>query len=885
MSDAHIHAVRLRTEYLENPIGIDEALPRLSWWVQDARDGARQSGYRVRAATTREALSHPDLADTGKVESDQQVHVELPKLSAKSRQRVWWDVQLWDEQGRAGRVSEPAFFEWGLLDRNEWKAQYVATSLEGTGRHSPAVPLLRREFELPREVTQARLYVTALGLHEVHINGRKASEDWLRPGWTEYRTRLAYQTYDVTALLRRGGNVIGAMLGDGWWCGHVGPLERGMLYGPRPALLAQLEVTCSDGSRHLVCSDETWRWQEGPILGSDMLAGEEYDARKEQQGWSEAGFDASHWRAVRVEAWHEARLVASPAPPVRVVRELEPVADPVPAPGEWGQAVRVYDFGQNLPGVVRLRVRGPRGCTIRLRYAEVVKPKGGVDVSNLRSARATDVYTLRGDPQGEVFTPRFTWHGFRYVELSVQNEWFKETPLRPALQPLDRNSVTALVLMSDLPQTGQFETDHALLNQLQSNIQWGQRGNFLEVPTDCPQRDERLGWTGDAQVFAPTAAFNMDVAAFFTKWMRDIDDAQLPDGGVPSVAPNLLGDYDSGPGWSDARVVIPWAMYQAYADRRMLERHYPSMRRWMQHHIDSAKDGLRCYEGCHYWRGYGDWLALDGDGIDAMRNATPKDLIGTAYYAYALGIMIDVAQALGHHEDLALFRTRREEAAAAFRHHYFNAKGRCVIASQTSYLMALGFDLLPESMREEAMMRLVGLLKDRGNHLSTGFLGTPLLCPVLTKMGRLDLAYELLLKTDYPSWLYPVKLGATTMWERWNSWDLQKGFVEVGMNSLNHYAYGAVGQWMVQTVGGLSPLEVGYKRVLFQPRPGGGLHRASVRFDSIHGPISSEWRIAEGRLALSLHLPANVTGRAVLPDGSSHDLSAGERTLSCEFRL
>ena len=876
-----IRAVRLRCEYLENPLGLHEPKPRLSWWVEDGRPGAVQTAYRLRLSSSADKLVRPDVWDSGRVASTSQNQIEPELPSIASRQRVYWDVELWDKDGKSGQPSEAAWFEYGLLHRSDWIGSFVMSPLFGSGRSSVGVPLLRKEFLLPAAIRHARLYITALGLYDAQINGKPVTRDLFRPGWTDYRKRLQYQVYDVAALLRPGPNAIGAMLGDGWYCGRVAHLDRAMLYGDRPQLLAQLEIKCEDGSHHTICTDNTWKWAAGPIDSSDLLGGEEYDARKEISGWAHPGLDDKLWQSVSPASLTEAALVPSVSEPVRQVMELQSVADPTYLHYEWGRRHVIYDFGQNFSGNVRLNVRGPRGCTIQLRYAEVLQPNGRLDVSNLRSARATDYYTLRGDEAGETWQPRFTFHGFRYAEISFAESWLTATSNRPALDRPVRSSLTGLVLMSDTPVAGAFETDHALLNKLQSNIVWGQRGNFMEVPTDCPQRDERLGWTGDAQIFAPTAAFNMEVAAFFTKWMLDMDDAQQADGGIPEVIPPLFVSHDAGPGWSDARVVIPLAMYRHYGDKRMLERHYPSMKRWIQHHIDSAKNGLRCLPEMKQWQGFGDWLALDGNGIDPFKNATPKELIATAYYAYALDLIRQIAEILGHSQDATIFTDKRREAADAFATHFFTSTGKSVAASQTSYLMALAFDLLPESIRPTAFANLIELIRERNDHLSTGFLGTPLLCPVLTRFGRLDLAYKLLMQTTYPSWLYPVTIGATTMWERWNSWHPDKGFVDTTMNSLNHYAYGAVGEWMYGQIAGIHPLEPGYKSVLIAPKPGGGISRACGSTDTPYGRVSSSWELREGRLQLTVVLPANVSGKAILPDYSQHPLQSGTQTLSC----
>ncbi|HEV8246488.1 MAG TPA: family 78 glycoside hydrolase catalytic domain, partial [Polyangiaceae bacterium] len=736
---SRIQATRLRTEYLDNPLGIGVSSPRLFWWVDDPRPGARQRAYRIRAATSQERLATPDIWDSGKIESKQQAQLVLGGKPLESRQRVSWDVALWDADDDAGPVSQPACFELGLLERSDWSAQFIATPLEGTGQVGAPSPMLRKAFELPGKIASARLYITALGLYEASLNGRRVGDLWLRPGWTDYHKRLNYQTYDVTSLLEPGTNAIGAMLGDGWYCGRVAALDRAMVWGTRPALLAQLEVTLSDGSILRVVTDESWRWQVGPVLNSDLIHGEEYDARREVQGWDLASFDDASWQPVSVEKFPEIVLEPSMAPPVRALQEIAPIADPKPTPAGWERQAVTFDFGQNLTGVLRLRVRGPAGQTLVIRHAEALKADGSIDVSNLRSARAIDHYTLRGDPAGETFVPRFTLHGFRYAEISTSNR----TPDGKDGAKLTRDSATAVVLASDTADTGSFECDHALVNKLQSNIRWGMRGNFIEVPTDCPQRDERLGWTGDTQVFAPTAAFNADVAGFYSKWMRDLADAQLVSGAVPAVVPKPgeRWNWDGEAGWADATVVVPWATYLAYGDGRILEQSYGAMRRWIAYLTETSRDGIRGYVGRTGHNGFGDWLALDGPGSNPGQSATPKDFIATAHYAESLRIISNVARVLGHATEADAYAEQRQAVVLAFNREFVTAAGRLAAPSQTAHLLALAFDLLPERFRPAAVEQLVQLIREREWHLTTGFLGTPLLCPVLTRFGRADVAY------------------------------------------------------------------------------------------------------------------------------------------------
>ena len=883
MIQSPIRALRLRTEYQTAPLVIGSTTPRLYWHIDDPRPGARQTAYRVRAASSKERLDkgEANLWDSGRVESDEQSQIVYAGAPLKSRQRVWWDVQLWDASKNAGRPSDPAWFEIGLLERSDWNAQFVASPLVGTGQVGAPSPMMRKAFEVKGTVASARLYVTALGLYEASINGQRVGDAWYRPGWTDYSKRLNYQTYDVTEQIKTGTNVIGAVLGDGWYAGRVAGIDRALIYGDHPALLAQLEITLTDGSTVCIGTDDTWRWQTGPILNNDLIHGQEYDARLERAGWDTPTVDDSSWANVSVEPFYAGLMEPSMAPPVRALQEVAPVGEPKRMSVGWGRNGYVYDFGQNLTGVVKLHVRGEAGCTLVIRHAEALKPDGSIDVSNLRTARAVDHYTLRGDPAGETFTPQFTLHGFRYAEVGVNELWQDAKRERP----LVIEGIAAVVVASDTPDTGSFECDHPLINQLQSNIRWGMRGNFIEVPTDCPQRDERLGWTGDTQVFASTAAFNADVAGFYTKWMRDLADAQVANGAVPCIVPKAgpNWDWDGGAGWADATVVVPWATYQAFGDRRILEESYPAMRRWITYLTETSKDGILAAEGTHGHRGFGDWLALDGPGNDPGQSATPKDFIATAHFAEALRTISKVATALGREKDATGYLKQRDEVIAAFNREFVTDAGRLTAPSQTGHLLALAFDLLPESIRPAVVDNLVRLIKDRGWHLTTGFLGTPLLCPVLTRFGRADVAYKLLLQETYPGWLYPITIGATTMWERWNSWHPSTGFVETSMNSLNHYAYGAVGKWLYASVAGLDfdPSEPAYRRVVIKPVPGKGINRAAASLETVRGRVATAWTIEGERFQLQVQLPPNTTGVVTLPDGSAHEITAGEHRFEC----
>ncbi len=843
-----------RCEYRENPLGIDAPWLRLSWQLLSDRRGTRQTAYRIRVASSEAALADDTrlLWDSGRVETDQSVHVEYAGPRLTSGQCVYWKVIVWDDVGNQAE-STPAWWEMGLLDRADWSGQWIGAPFVGGTRTTSPAPHLRKEFALAKPVATARLYVTALGVYECYLNGAHVSGDVLTPGWTDYTKRVQYQVYDVTAVLRLGPNALGAILGDGWAVGHVAWSGR-QRYVDRPRLLAQLVITHEDGSTETISTDSTWKVSAGPILESDMLMGESYDARRELPGWDVPGYDDAHWWSAEVFADIGAARVATNGPRVRRHEELQPVE--VREIPDFVNPRWVFDLGQNMVGWVRLRVSSPVGTTVTLRYAEALNPDGTLYTASLRTARNTDHYTLRGDGE-EVWEPRFTFHGFRYVELSGF----------PGCPTLD--TLAGVVILSDTPMTGTFECSDPLINQLQHNIVWGQKGNFVDVPTDCPQRDERLGWTGDAQVFIRTAAFNMDVAGFFTKWTRDLEDAQSAEGAYPAVAPNpsTWPINDGGPAWADAGVICPWTIYLCYGDTRLLEERYESMRRFIGFLINTSRDGLRCYAEYAGWRGFGDWLALDGS--DGREGATSKELIGTAFFAYSAQLLAQIAQVLGKHEDAERYHALADEVRDAFRKRFVAPDGKITGGTQTSYVLALHFDLLPAELRPLAAAELARDIERRGNHLSTGFVGTPYINWALSEAGLLDTAYALLKQTTWPSWLYSVTQGATTIWERWDGWTHDKGFQDPGMNSFNHYAYGAIGAWLYAVVGGidLDPERPGYKHIVMRPLPGGDLTSARVELRSVYGLIRSAWTLdaERGTFDWRIMIPANTTATVHVP--------------------
>jgi len=857
----------LRCEYKHNPLGIDAMPPRLSWRLEDARRGARQTAYHVLVASSSARLKagHGDLWDSGMVAADATTQIVYAGTPLAARQRAWWAVRVEDADKKATAWSAPAFFEMGLLDRRDWQATWIGSALVGGRWTTIPCPFLRKEFSVTRRVAAARLYVTALGLHECSLNGAPVSDDVFAPGWTDYRKRIQYQVHDVTRLIKRGRNALGAILGDGWYCGHVEWRGR-QCWGDRPRLLAQLELVFADGTRQTVVSDDSWTCGFGPLLESDMLMGESYDARLELPGWDKPGFAAPCWQPVCTFADPDVPLVAMPGTAVKRTQELVPVAPPQKDTRQWGTVKWVFDLGQNMTGRIRLAIKGERGTTVTLRHAETLNPDGTLYTANLRSARATDHYTLKGGAT-EVYEPHFTFHGFRYVEIAGL----------PPEMTLTRDAVTGIVLHSAMDFTGNFTCSAPLVNQLYKNIVWGHRGNFVDVPSDCPQRDERLGWTGDAQVFIRTATFNADVAPFFTKWQADMADAQSPGGAIPPTAPstNCVGMEDGGPAWADAFIICPWTLYLCYGDTRILARNYPAIRRFVASLLEQSHQFIRCHPKVDGWHGFGDWLSINAE--------TPKDLIGTAFLAHSLDLLARIAGVLGKKTDAQKYRALHTRVRAAFVKKYFTPEGMVAAHTQTACVLALHFDLLPPELRRTALDALVADIQKRGLHLSTGFVGSPYLPQVLSDGGRADIAYQLLFQTGWPSWLYAVTQGATTIWERWDGWTHDKGFQDAGMNSFNHYAYGAVGDWLFRRVAGIDtdPAAPGYKHLIMRPCiERGGLTHATARYRAVTGTIRSAWRVRGTALTWTVTIPPNTSATLHIPAAHGARITEGDRALA-----
>lgn len=693
-------------------------------------------------------------------------------------------------------------------------------------------PLLRKRFSVGTSVERAVVQVTALGICEVSLNGKRIGESHLLPGWTDYRKRVYIHSFEVTDLLLAGENVLGAMLAPGWFAGWFGPFEDKGYYGEHPLFSCNLEIAYADGVRESVCTDASWKGADGPILSADLLMGETYDARKEILGWNEPDFDAAAWQPVRLALPSEPlpeRIECYPGKPVKTIAQLPALRQTEPTPG-----VHIFDLGQNMVGVVTLKIDAPAGTEVVLRHGEMLNADGTLYTENLRKAQATDRYIAKGGGE-EVWTPRFTFHGFRYVELSGL----------PHVPKLD--AVTGQVWMSALAETGTFECSDEKVNQLFRNIQWGFRGNYLEVPTDCPQRDERLGWTGDTQMFIRSASYLADIRPFYKKWLVDLHDAQADDGGYPDVAPWMGRLGYARAGWADAGIICPCVLWQAYGDLDFVRPWWPQMKKYMQ---------LICAEGNVHngpkAESYGDWLHMDAE--------TPVPLIGLAYRAYDAQLMAAMATALGVRDDAERFEAEAANSRALFRDGLF-VGDEVGVRTQTACALAIAMELLSGADLERAQVCLVECLNAREGYLSTGFVGTGYLCPALTKMGRADLAIQLLLNEAYPSWLYSVNSGATTIWERWNSWTKEGGFGDVGMNSFNHYAFGSVCEWMFESLVGMKPGSPGFERVVVEPCLTDRFDFVAASYQSIHGQIRVRWERAENGFNVELETPVEADVR------------------------
>ena len=821
----------LTVEYKTAPLGMDEAHPRFSWKLQSDRMNTRQSAYQIKVTDGK------DVWDTGRVESDQSILISYTGPAFSPRTEYQWDVTVWTGEGESASAS--ARFETGLLSGRAFQdcAKWIT---HGLAREETACPVFSKSFKVEKALKKARLYATACGLYEAEINGEKVDDTYFAPGWTSYHKRLQYQTYAVDGL-RPGENELRFTLGEGWYKSPLGFLPTPDLYGDTTALLAVLILTYEDGTEETIGTDESWLVSVGSIRFSQIYDGETQDTALKTQTIGSAKLFSSPFDP----------LVAQENEPVRCLMRLPASRDFIAPNGE-----RLFDFAQNLTGWAEVKVQGRPGQKIILRHGEMLDENGNFYTGNLSFAKATDTYILNG--QYQILRPHFTFHGFRFICLE-------------GLEENQEIEITACHLSTDLKAAGSFSCSDSRVNRLQQNILWSQRDNFLDVPIDCPQRSERLGWTGDATAFTPTAVFHQNVMPFMRKWLRDLAADQDAETGMAQVVPDILSQ---GPGgsvqngsayWGDAATAIPWTLYETYGDRQVLEAQYPSMKTWVDYIIRQCGENGLWQTGFQY----GDWLGLDSESNklnDERKGATDDYFVANACYLWSLKIMQDTARVLGYEEDAACYGNLREKTLSAFRKEYVTETGRLVSETQTALTLALYFNLVEDRHRPGIANRLEQNITAHKTHLTTGFIGTPYLCLALSDCGKHAVAGKLLLQEESPGWLYEVKMGATTIWERWNSILPDGSFNPLNMNSLNHYAFGYVANWLYTRLCGLRLIEPGYKKFAVAPQFIQGITWTELSYDSVYGEIKTAWRCENGRITVDLTVPVGTEALLTLPE-------------------
>lgn len=820
-----------RTEYRENPIGLTEKAPRFSWKIESDEKDTVQTSYEIKVTDENGKL----VWDSGKKVSDQSVLILYEGEALADETFYTVEVTVADNHGNV--ESMEGSFETGIFDNTVFKAKMITSDFP---EEETACLVFGKTFAIDKKVKKARLYATAHGVYEVTLNGQTVGDYRMAPGWTSYHNRLQYQIYDVTEQLVEE-NKIAITVGNGWYKGILGFYCQPNQYGTQAGAFAELHVEYEDGSKEVIATDETWAVKTGEIRYSEIYMGEtiDTDAPEIKEG------------KVVVKEFDKAVLTAQENEPVRITEKIVGKELIVTPKGE-----KLVDFGQIVTGVVEVHAKGEKGQKIVIRHAEVLDKDGNFYPETLRQAKSIDTFICNGEEQ--IFRPHFTFHGFRYISVDGMEEFTAD-------------QFFACVTHSDIEKTGDFHCSNKKVNQLQSNITWSQRDNFLDIPTDCPQRDERLGWTGDAQVFSWTAAFNRNTALFYKKWMRDVAAESSLEKGVPHVVPDILDSYSSS-AWSDVAVIVPWVVYQIYGDKGILEENWKCMHEW----VDYIKNN--CGENGLWQSGfqYGDWLALDKEESADRTGATDKYMIANAYYLYVTELVKKTAEVLGKDEEAKKYAELYETTLDAFRREYYTETGRIVSETQTGAIISLYFNLAREKDRKRILNTLLTNIGNHKNHLATGFVGTPYICHTLSENGAHEMAATLFMKEDYPSWLYAVNMGATTIWERWNSIKPDGTFDESGMNSLNHYAYGSVGDWMYRKVAGLSQLEPGYKRFQVKPMFVKGIEEWGTEFESVYGKIVANTSCKAGKIHVHVEVPANTTAVIVLPEKEEvHEVGSG----------
>ncbi|SOE23194.1 alpha-L-rhamnosidase [Spirosomataceae bacterium TFI 002] len=872
-SNNGIKVDKLTVNYFENPLGIDDPKPSISWTMVSSSKNKEQSAYQIKVASLESSLDGDKelLWDSGKINSGQNSQILYNGIKLQSRQQCFFKIKVWDEKDVASEWSKVSSWTMGFLESTDWQAKWIGYKTIDKNKtdtlHLPPAPYLRKSFSVKSSIKRATLYVTALGVFEMSLNGKRIGEDLLAPGWSNYNKRIYYKTYDVSNDITKGDNTLGAILGDGWYAGYVGPKvlskpRNRELYGLNPGLLTQLEIEFENGEKEIIVSDETWKGSEGPLFYADLLMGTGYNANLELTNWNTPDYDDQGWDSVYIHEGTAGILQAYPGNSIQTYAELEPTEITEPIKGTY-----IFNMGQNFAGHARLQVTGNKNDTIVLRFGERLHDDGKLMTENLRFARATDTYILKGEGT-EIWEPKFTYHGFQYVEVTG----LKNKP--------DNFTITGIPFGSSIPFESSFISSDEVLNKMYQNVLWTQHSNFMEVPTDSPQRDERLGWLGDVQIFSKSALYNANIGAFNKKWFADIRDAQYDFGAYAVFAPQpypKLVWYS--PGWMEAGVMVPYNTYKFYGDTKLVEDHYESMTRFMDYHIEKSKQ--RKFYAENSWTeinpkgGFGDWLSMTDKHL-------AHDIMASMYYQYALKIMAEMSAAIGNQEKADYYQGTYKTSVAAFIEHYIDESGKFKIDetiygdgkgyfegekgftghTQSAYATAIYFDILPAELKEKAGKHLVNLLAENNNLPSSGILGIRQLLPALSSIGRSDLAYEILLKKDYPSWGFQIKNGATTIWERWNSYTPEKGYngeMNAEMNSFNHYAFGAFSQFLFSDIAGIDTEGAGFNNIIIKPRLGNkSLTSARGEYGSINGKIASSWSIKDDAFLLEVEIPVNT---------------------------
>jgi alpha-L-rhamnosidase len=857
----------LKTEYHTNPEGIDVMNPRFGWILKGEGRNRLQSAYQIMVSLSPNEFDSTQniVWDSGKIASNQTSQIAYAGKALQSNTSYYWKVRIWDETGTASQWSTMAYWSMGLLKYADWKGRFVGLDVgyDKTDLYDslylPPARYIRKSFNINKKVKRAKAYTTALGLYELRLNGSKKGDSYFLPGWTDYNKRLYYQTFDITNDLQQGENVVGAVIADGWYAGYIGYALLVRLdkvrefYGVNPAFMGQIHIEYEDGSTEIIASDPSWKANVGPIREADILMGEAYDARLENSGWDAPGFNDQSWKTSKPYTYPNGKLQAYPGDFVKNIERIKPLEITEPSPG-----VYVFNLGKNFAGIAELNVKGPKGTKVQLKFGEILKRDGHIQTENLRLARATDTYILNGEGT-ETWQPKFTYHGFQYVEVTGY-------PGKP-----DLDAITGIELSSIETKSSTFKSSNAMNNTLYENIKTTQKANFFEIPTDCPQRDERLGWLGDAQTFFRSASYNSDIAAFMTKFLIDLDDSQRWYGAYPNFAPFPYSrEPQYSPAWMDAGVIIPYNMYLVYNDTRMVEYMYKGMQKFMDFQADASTNFLRPGGG----NNWGDWLAVNEE--------TSHDFIGSSFYGYDTKLMIEMARAIGKEEDEKYYESLFGNIKKSFTEKYILENGYTTEDTQTSYALSLYFDLYPEALAEKGAARLASKIKENGFKFSSGFLGTKHVMLVLSQYGYHDLAYKLFQQTEYPSWGYSVVNGSTSIWERWNSYtkdDSANSDLNGKMNSFSHYAFGSVAEWMFLHAAGIDTEGAGYQNIIIKPAISKEMDFIEASYMSVHGLIESSWNWKGNTLNMNVTIPTNTKAKIFIPTSNFKSIKEGKKSI------